>query len=65
MILTRTTIVCLFAGLLLGLVFATGGLGGLVMAAVLGAAGIVAAKALEGDLDLSQLVPEDRRRRSR
>ncbi len=59
--LTRTTIVCLFTGLLLGLAFATGGLGGLVMAAVLGAVGVVAAKVLEGELDLGQLLPEDRR----
>jgi uncharacterized membrane protein YeaQ/YmgE (transglycosylase-associated protein family) len=61
MVLTRTTIVCLFAGLLLGLAFATGGLGGLVMSVLLGAAGVVAAKVLEGEIDLSQLLPEDRR----
>ncbi|HEX2273163.1 MAG TPA: hypothetical protein VHG90_04725 [Acidimicrobiales bacterium] len=59
--MTRTQIVCLFAGLLLGLAFAAGGLGGLVMSALLGAAGIVAAKVLEGELDLTQLLPEDRR----
>ncbi len=61
MMLTRTTIVCLFAGLLLGLAFAIGGLGGLVMSAVLGAAGVVAAKVLEGEIDLGQFLPEDRR----
>ncbi|HEV3400294.1 MAG TPA: hypothetical protein VG078_00600 [Acidimicrobiales bacterium] len=61
MVLTRTTIVCLFAGLLLGLAFATGGVGGLVMSVLLGAAGVVAAKVLEGEIDLTQLLPEDRR----
>ena len=59
--MTRTQIVCLFAGLLLGLAFAAGGLGGLVMSALLGGAGIVAAKVLEGEFDLTQLLPEDRR----
>ncbi len=59
--MTRTQIVCLFAGLLLGLAFAAGGLGGLVMSVLLGGGGIVAAKVLEGELDLTQLLPEDRR----
>ncbi len=59
--MSRTQIVCLFAGLLLGLAFAAGGLGGLVMSVLLGGGGIVAAKVLEGELDLTQLLPEDRR----
>ena len=63
MIMTRTTVTCLFAGLLLGLSFAAGGLGGLVVSLLLGAGGIVVAKVLEGEIDLSQLLPDDSRRR--
>ena len=63
MIMTRTTVTCLFAGLLLGLAFAAGGLGGLVMSVLLGGAGLVAAKVLEGEIDLGQLLPDDPRRR--
>ena len=53
--LTHTTVVCLFAGLVLGLAFAAGGFGALVLTAVLGAAGVVVAKVLEGEIDLDEL----------
>ena len=63
--LTYTTVVCLFAGLVLGLAFAAGGFGALVLTAILGAAGVVVAKVLEGELDLGDLNLDLNRRRPR
>lgn len=60
--MSHTTVVCLFAGLLLGLAFATGGFGALVLAGLLGAGGVVVAKVLEGDIDLGDLNDLTRRR---
>ena len=62
--LTYTTVVCLFAGLVLGLAFATGGFGALALTAILGAAGVVVAKVLEGEIDLGDLNLDLNRRRS-
>ncbi len=63
--MTYTTVVCLFAGLVLGLAFAAGGFGALVLTALLGAAGVVVAKVLEGELDLGELNRDLTRRRPR
>lgn len=63
--LTYTTVVCLFAGLVLGLAFAAGGFGALVLTALLGAAGVVVAKVLEGEIDLGELNLDLTRRRPR
>ena len=63
--LTHTTVICLFAGLVLGLAFATGGFGGLVLAALLGAAGVLVAKVLEGEIDLNDVSLDLNRRRPR
>lgn len=63
--MTYTTVVCLFAGLVLGLAFAAGGFGALVLTAILGAAGVVVAKVLEGELDLGDLNLDLNRRRPR
>jgi hypothetical protein len=63
--LTYTTVVCLFAGLVLGLAFAAGGFGALVLTAILGAAGVVVAKVLEGEIDLADLNLDPNRRRPR
>jgi hypothetical protein len=63
--LTYTTVVCLFAGLALGLAFAAGGFGALVLTAILGAAGVVVAKVLEGEIDLADLNLDPKRRRPR
>lgn len=63
--LSHTTVVCLFAGLLLGLAFAIGGFGALVLTALLGAGGVVVAKVLEGDIDLGDLNVDLARRRRR
>ncbi len=63
--LTYTTVVCLFAGLVLGLAFAAGGFGALVLTALLGAGGVVVAKVLEGEIDLGDLNLDRNRRRPR
>ena len=63
--MTYTTVVCLFAGLVLGLAFAAGGFGALVLTAILGAAGVGVAKVLEGELDLGDLNLDLNRRRPR
>ena len=63
--MTYTTVVCLFAGLVLGLAFAAGGFGALVLTALLGAAGVVAAKVLEGEIDLGDVNLDFTRRRPR
>ena len=63
--LTYTTVVCLFAGLVLGLAFAAGGFGALVLTALLGAGGVVVAKVLEGEIDLGDLNVDLNRRRPR
>ena len=63
--LTYTTVVCLFAGLVLGLAFAAGGFGALVLTTILGAAGVVVAKVLEGEIDLADLNLDPNRRRPR
>jgi hypothetical protein len=63
--LTYTTVVCLFAGLVLGLAFAAGGFGALLLTALLGAAGVVVAKVLEGEIDLGDLNLDPNRRRPR
>ena len=65
MTLTHTTVVCLFACLLLGLAFATVGFGALVLSALLGAGGVVVAKVLEGEIDLGDLNFDRNRRRPR
>ncbi|HYX43781.1 MAG TPA: hypothetical protein VE760_01975 [Acidimicrobiales bacterium] len=63
--MTYTTVVCLFAGLVLGLAFAAGGFGALLLTALLGAAGVVVAKVLEGEIDLGDLNLDPNRRRPR
>lgn len=63
--LTHTTVVCLFAGLALGLAFAAGGFGALVLTALLGAGGVVVAKVLEGEIDLADVDVDFTRRRPR
>ncbi len=63
--MTITTVVCLFAGLVLGLAFAAGGFGALALTALLGAAGVVVAKVLEGEIEVGDLNLDFTRRRPR
>jgi uncharacterized membrane protein len=56
-----TSIIGLFAGLLLAIAAATGGFGGFLLALVLGAAGFLLGAQRDGDVDLGALVPGRRR----
>lgn len=55
------TVLGLLTGLVLGLAAAFGGFGAFLVVAVLGGLGLLAGRALEGKLDLSQLMGRDRR----
>jgi uncharacterized membrane protein YeaQ/YmgE (transglycosylase-associated protein family) len=48
------TVIGLFCGLLLGLAYAAGGFGGLVITAALGIIGFVVGKVTAGEVDLNQ-----------
>lgn len=50
-----TSTLGVLAGLLLGIAFAAGGLGGLIVAALLGAAGYLIGGQRDGEIDLSAL----------
>lgn len=52
----------LFAGLLLGVAAAAGGFVGFLIAVVLGGAGLVVGRVLDGELDLSEFVGKGRDR---
>lgn len=56
-----TSTVGLLAGLLLAVAAAAGGLGGFLLALVLGAAGYLVGGHYDGELDLAQLLPGRRR----
>ncbi len=51
-----TTVIGLFAGLLVGLGIAIDGLTGLLLLVVFGAIGFVIGKVIDGDLDLSSVL---------
>jgi 4-amino-4-deoxy-L-arabinose transferase-like glycosyltransferase len=55
------TVLGLLTGLVLGLAAAFGGFGAFLVVAVLAALGLLAGRALEGKLDLSQYIGRDRR----
>jgi nitrate/nitrite transporter NarK len=55
------TVLGLLTGLVLGIAAAFGGFGAFLVVAVLGALGLLAGRALEGKLDLSQLIGRDKR----
>jgi len=55
------SVIGLLTGLVLGIAGAFGGFGAFLIVAVLGALGLLAGRALEGKLDLSQLTGRDRR----
>lgn len=55
------TVLGLLTGLVLGVAAAFGGFGAFLVVAVLGALGLLAGRALEGKLDLSQLTGRDKR----
>ncbi len=58
----QSTTIGLFAGLLLGLALVLGNFGDMLIVALFGAIGVVVMKVIEGDLDLSQLTNQQRRR---
>ncbi|WP_166462529.1 hypothetical protein [Amycolatopsis acidicola] len=55
------TVLGLLTGLVLGVAAAFGGFTAFIVVAVLGALGLLAGRAIEGKLDLSQLLGRDRR----
>jgi uncharacterized membrane protein YeaQ/YmgE (transglycosylase-associated protein family) len=59
----NNVVIGLFAGLLLGVAFAAGGFGGFLATLVLGAAGVVVVRVIEGDLDLGEYLPNNSGRR--
>lgn len=56
------TLAGLFAGLILGVAFAAGGLGGFFIALVLGVLGFLVGRILDGELDLNELIGRGRDR---
>jgi hypothetical protein len=60
--MTRTALGTI-VGLALGLALAFGGFGNMLVVALLGAAGFIVAKALDGDSDLSRYISGQRGRR--
>jgi hypothetical protein len=60
--MTRTALGTI-VGLALGLALAFGGFGNMLVVALLGAAGFIVAKALDGDIDLSRYISGQRGRR--
>jgi hypothetical protein len=60
--MTRTALGTII-GLALGLALAFGGFGSMLVVALLGAAGFIVAKALDGDIDLSRYISGQRGRR--
>ena len=55
------TVIGLFCGLFLGIAWTTGGFEGLVITAALGIIGVVVAKVMAGDVDVSQYLGGSRR----
>jgi len=60
--MTRTALGTI-VGLALGLALAFGGFGNMLVVALLGVAGFIVAKALDGDIDLSRYISGQRGRR--
>ena len=59
----QPTVVGLFVGLLLGLALAFEGFGAMLIVAFCGAVGYIVMKVVEGELDLSQYLSGQNRRR--
>ena len=57
----QPSIVGLFVGLILGLVLELDGFGAMVVTAVIGAAGYVIGKVIQGEIDLGELIDRTRR----
>jgi len=60
--MTRTALGTI-VGLALGLALAFGGFGNMLVVALLGVAGFIVAKALDGDIDLTRYISGQRGRR--
>ncbi len=59
----QPTVVGLFVGLLLGLALAFGGFGAMLIVAFCGAVGYIVMKVVEGEIDLTQYLSGQNRRR--
>ena len=57
----QPSIVGLFVGLILGVVLELDGFGAMVVTAVIGAAGYVIGKVVQGEIDLGELIDRTRR----
>lgn len=63
--MTQPTTVGLFVGLFLGLALALDGFGSMLIVAFMGALGYLAAKVLQGELDLSDYIGANANQRRR
>ena len=57
----QPSVIGLFVGLILGLVLELDGFGAMVVTAVIGTAGFVVGKVLQGEIDLGELIDRTRR----
>jgi len=57
----QPSVIGLFVGLILGLVLELDGFGAMVVTAVIGVAGYVVGKVLQGEIDLGELIDRTRR----
>ena len=57
----QPSVIGLFVGLILGLMLELDGFGAMVVTAVIGVAGYVVGKVLQGEIDLGELIDRTRR----